>query len=124
MAITRTTRPKGAKGKADRLFSKLIRSRGVCVGCGEREYPKLQTCHVVSRRYAWTRVDPDNAVCGCWRCHRYWTDNPVEWAQFVENHLGLDEYLRLKQKALGGVGKKVDWDAEVLRLQALVKEAE
>ncbi len=115
---------RGAKGQADRLFSKLVRARGVCVGCGEREYSKLQTCHVVSRRYSMTRVDPANAVCGCWKCHRYWTDNPVEWSQFVENHLGLAEYLRLKQKAVNGVGAKVDWPAEVVRLRALVKQLE
>ncbi len=122
MAITRTKAAKGPKGKADRLFSQLIRSRGVCVKCGEQEYAKLQTMHIVSRRYTATRVDETNALCGCWKCHRYFTDNPVEWSLFLENTIGLAEYLRLKDKALQGVRQKVDWDTEVLRLKALLEQ--
>ncbi len=117
-------RAKGPRGKADALFSKLVRSSGVCVGCGERDYSKLQCCHVVSRRYSATRTDIANAVVGCWVCHRRWTDHPDEWMDFVATHIGLAEYLRLKQKALeGGKFGKTFWEAEVVRLKELLKEA-
>ncbi len=114
----------GARGKADVLFSKIIRARGVCVRCGERDYQKLQTMHVVSRRYSAVRTDTANALCGCWSCHRFFTDNPVEWTEFLYETIGAAEYLRLKHKALEPrkFGKQF-WESEVVRLKALLKEA-
>lgn len=135
-----TKRRSGAKGKADRLFSQLIRSRGYCEA---RDWPMwpgsivarnvhlcrgpLETAHIYSRRYSHIRCDPDNAVCLCSSAHRYFTDNPVDWGVFVEwwaEETGRsvvpgtwgDELRRRRD-----VGGKVDWEAEVVRLQAITK---
>ncbi len=115
---------KGPKAKATRLHSKLVRSRGKCESCGDDQYEHLQCAHIISRRYSTTRCDENAAFCLCWKCHRRYTDHPDEWMSFVEKKIGLDEYLRLKHKAIEGSRSrvKVDWDAEVLRLQALLKE--
>lgn len=117
-------RAKGARGRADRAFSKLVRSRGFCERCGRTEF--LQTAHIVSRRYSATRTDLCNALCLDARCHRYFTDHPVEWTLWLENYIGLPEYLRLKDKALASGRKfgKAFWEAEAQRLEELVKQLE
>ncbi len=112
---------KGPKGKATKLHSQLVRLRGHCENCWSAD--ELQCSHVVPRTWAWTRTDEFNAFCLCAKCHHRFTDFPDEWMDFIERTIGLAEYLRLKDKAQQGVGIKFDWDAEVLRLQALLKEA-
>lgn len=114
------TAAKGAKKKADDLFSKIIRSRGYCEGCGSTK--NLQTAHIISRRYSATRTNLDNAFCACAACHRYWTDHPVEFAVFVQAALGDSRYQALYMTSQSRV--KVDWDAEVERLKPLLAEVE
>jgi DNA polymerase III alpha subunit len=111
--------PKGAKAKADRLFSQLIRSRGRCESCGSTSY--LQTAHVVSRRFSATRCDENNALCLCAKCHHHYTDHPVEWGRFVVEHMGETAYEWLRDKALHGA--KVDWQEVAARLQQRLKDA-
>ena len=116
-------RARGPKAKADKLFSLYIRSRGVCEACGDRDYTKLQTAHIVSRRFNATRVDPANAYAMCWKCHHHFTAWPLEFAAFVVKTKGQAEYDRLKAKAEAGV--KVNdafWLAEVERLSALMAQ--
>lgn len=103
---------KGAKKKADDLFSKIIRSRGHCQKCGGTR--DLQTAHIISRRYAHTRTDLDNAFCLDAKCHMHFTEWPLEFADFVEEKIGLPAYEALVVKSMQRT--KVDWPAEVERL--------
>lgn len=130
-------RRNGAKGKADRLFSQLVRSRGRCEA---RDWPlwptphlcsgPYETAHIYSRRYSHTRCDPDNAMCLCSSAHRYFTANPLDWAVCVEWWaVDTGRALYLSSANVGGWGDelrrrrdrtgKVDWEAEVVRLQAI-----
>lgn len=109
------TAARGAKGKCDVLFSKIIRSKGYCEGCGSTQ--NLQTAHIVSRRYSATRCDLANAYCACATCHRRWTDWPVEFAEFIDRTIGRVAYDELHVKSLSRV--KVDWEAELERLKPL-----
>ena len=114
---------KGPKAKATRLHSLVVRSRGKCEACGEADYARLQCAHIIPRRYNATRTDEGNALCLCWTCHRRFTDWPLEWANFVEEKVGLSYYNHLKRKAQAGV--KVNdafWLAEVERLSALMAQ--
>lgn len=111
--------PKGVKGKCDKLFSEIIRSRGACENCGRSQGVQLQTAHIISRRYTNTRVNPDNAFCLCASCHRYYTDFPKEFSRFITDKLGIDKYEQVKNKALST--GKVDWEAEYKTLQAIKK---
>jgi hypothetical protein len=120
----RGTYGKGAKGKADRLLSLVVRSRGVCQACGETDYSKLQCAHIVPRTFSATRTDEANCFALCARDHRRFTDNPFEWVSFVERTIGRPEYDRLMLKAREGVGIKVDWDAEAERLAGVWKTLE
>lgn len=108
---------KGAKKKADTLFSLIVRSRGACVQCGSTR--NLQTAHIISRRYSNTRCVLSNAFCACAGCHMRWTDHPVEFASFVLERIGQSEYERLY--ALSQQTAKVDWVAVAAELSVTVK---
>ena len=86
----------------DRLFSQYIRRKAgyACEKCGRRD-SKLECAHVYSRRYKATRWEPDNAMCLCFTCHRYYTEHPHQWTEYTENKLGkrLDELWKMAQKA-------------------------
>lgn len=111
---------KGDKGKATKLHSKMVRSLGYCEYCGERDYALLQCAHIVSRKYSATRTDLSNAFCLCARCHRRFTDWPVEFARFVVDRIGTEKYDELTRKAQEVT--KMDWSAEYERLKTLAKE--
>lgn len=114
---------RGPKGKATRLHSQVVRARGRCEKCGMVD-GTLQCAHIIGRTFAATRTDERNAWCLCASCHRRLTDHPDEHMQFVAQTIGMDEFHRLKTKALAGV-KTNDafWLAEVQRLQQLLEEA-
>lgn len=116
------SKARGAKAKADRLWSQLIRARGACQACGTTV--GLQACHIVGRSYATTRTDLANGLCLCgadhYRFDNFWDDR----RDLLERTIGLDEWMRLKHEAQEGVGKKVDWFAEAARLGELVKQLE
>ena len=116
MAIARA---KGAKGKADALTSKIVRSVGHCESCSSTDY--LQCAHIVSRRYSATRCHLPNLLCLCASCHRRYTDWPLEFNKFVEKKIGLEAYEELKRKAESFKGT-MDWDEELERLKQIAKE--
>ena len=111
---------KGAKKKADDLFSRIIRSKGFCENCGNDDYSKLQCAHIISRRYSNTRVDFANALCLDAKCHLYFTDHPLEFASFVHSKRSPAVLRRLQE--LSQSTAKVDWTAEVVRLAAVAAE--
>lgn len=115
-------RPKGDKGKCDVLFSKIIRSTGRCMRCGGSDY--LQCSHIIGRSYSWTRTFLPNAQPLCASCHRYFTDHPVRFRDWLYSTIGESGYLALEKQAHEGVGKKFDWTAELARLKEVYKEVE
>lgn len=116
-------RPKGAKGRADKLCSLLVRSRGRCQMCGSTQ--NLQAAHIVSRRFNATRVDPLNLWCLCATDHFRVDTHPDEKLALAEKTIGLDTYYELKRRAEAGI--KVNdafWLEECVRLQMLLNERE
>lgn len=113
---------KGPKGKADRLVSLLVRSRGACERCGATN--NLQAAHIISRSWSATRTDERNIWCLDARCHIRLTHNPDEHMAFVAETIGMDEFYRLKRKAEENPRpwKQAMWEAETVRLQALLDE--
>jgi 5-methylcytosine-specific restriction endonuclease McrA len=109
---------KGDKGKCDKIFSQIIRMSGECLNC--RKTTNLQCAHIVSRRFAATRTDLQNAYCLCAGCHQYFTAWPREFSKFITKNTGSDAYERLKLKA--ETVTKVDWSEELIRLQAVYKD--
>ena len=74
---------KGTKGKATRMHSELVRSRGICARCGRTHGP-FDAAHIIPRRYNAVRTDESNAWCLCKGCHLRTT----EWAS---EHMALVE---------------------------------
>lgn len=104
--------------EADRLFSRIVRSRGACERCGSREH--LQCAHIISRRYLAVRWTEGNAVCLCRGCHMWGTHHPLEWERWVREHIGNGIYLSLRAYAISG--ERVDYDAILERLRAREQE--
>lgn len=114
---------KGPRGKATRLHAQIVRMRGACENVRTATHSdKLECAHIVSRRYASTRTDLDNALCLCSACHRHFTEWPLEFASFVIDRIGQDAYNSLRRKAQEI--KKVDWVEEAARLSELWKQVE
>jgi hypothetical protein len=111
---------KGAKKRADDMFSKIVRSRGACQYCGRSNGVQLQCAHIISRRYSNTRCVEANAFCLCASCHARFTDHPVEFSDFVLMTIGRGEYERLVRLSQEIV--KVDWDRVAAELRARAKE--
>jgi len=86
------------RDQADVWFSKAVRLRdGFCVRCGNSE--TLQAMHVVGRRNKAVRWSLDNAAAGCAACHRYFTENPLAFTDFLEQLWGKGHLEILREKA-------------------------
>jgi len=114
-------RAKGAKAKADKLFSQVIRSVGYCEADGWDDIkcsPQLQTMHIISRKYNATRCDTRNAISGCAAHHRYFTDHPMRFSRFVTSiWAGKYRDLMWERSRDSSIGKAVDWDERVAFLE-------
>lgn len=121
---------KGAKGKADALFSLIIRSEMECekchVACTCENAPKshtrgcpLTTSHIIGRKYSATRTWEPNAQCLCFSCHRRFTDWPREFSAWITDSIGSEAYDELVERANSTT--KFDWDEELERLKSVAK---
>lgn len=113
---------KGARGKATKLHSLIVRERAnyVCENCGNtREESQIQCAHIISRNYGATRTDERNAFALCAKCHWRFGKWPIEFARFVFDKIGEEEYDRLAAKAEAGRGNPTNWPLELERLEAL-----
>ena len=109
------------KNKCDRLYSQIIRSKGHCEFCGAKPpNVQLQTSHIFSRRYSWTRTDLQNAVAACASCHLKWHHEPTEQGPKAIAIIGEDEYDRIRERRLRR--EKFDWESEHQRLSEIWKE--
>ena len=115
------SRRRGDPGKADMLFSRLVRSRGDCERCGR---PGTDTAHIVRRRYSATRCVEDNAWCLCRSCHQLTDQWPHEFMWLVERTIGVDRYHELYRLANAGLtqSSRLFWRGEVQRLIARCEE--
>jgi hypothetical protein len=103
--------------QADILFSKFIRARdGRCQNCGSFE--RLQCAHLITRSYKSIRVNPDNAVALCAKCHTYYTHHPLEWREWCEAEFP-DRWDALTHQALAY--ERVDWKAELESLRTVME---
>jgi len=85
--------------KLDKVVSNIVRSRGECVKCRNKDYSKLQCCHIFSRANRSVRWDFKNVLCLCSGCHFWSHQNPLLFTEFVREWLGEYEYTQLKLRA-------------------------
>jgi hypothetical protein len=114
---------KGPKGKALRLHSQIVRSRGHCEAAGEYDMAcseRLECAHIMGRGMARTAADLDNAYCLCWTHHKRFTDDPVGWYLFCVDRMGETALLALRRRALDTGGQRIDWQAKISELESMV----
>ena len=83
---------------ADDWFSKCVRLAAdhQCEHC-RRE--ATDCAHIYGRRHAALRWDKDNALALCRSCHRYFEENPIDMAQFLDTkYPGRKERLLVKRR--------------------------
>ena len=87
----------------DRLFSQMILARNnrTCEYSG-KQFPEgvkgLDTAHIYGRRDARLRHDPMNAVSLAHESHRYFTENPVAFREWLIGYLGQGHLDLLAEK--------------------------
>jgi len=108
------------KIECDRLFSLIVRSPGVCAADGKHN-GNLQCAHLFSRRYLQTRWYFQNAVPLCAGHHITFTHDPIRWDLWMLDHLGVQEYAALRERALKT--DRVDMEATLVELQVLADVA-
>lgn len=90
---------------ADIAFSKAIREAYdyTCCSC-EKNYRHdpgyIHCAHIHTRKHRNTRWNAHyGAVALCAKCHRRYTDFPLEWASFLKGYLGDSNYDEAKRLA-------------------------
>lgn len=105
--IARRRRP-AARAKApklklkklcDDLFSLVVRlrDRNECRLCTGKY--RIQSAHLISRRYLATRWTTENAWALCWPCHVRYTFDPLGWDALCEAALGPVDWAQMKAAA-------------------------
>ena len=87
--------------KLDKICSDLVRSRGICERCGPAryyEFSQLQCAHIYSRTYRNTRWDLKNLLSLCASCHFWGHKNPIEFADWVRDHIGQENWQELRRR--------------------------
>ena len=107
-------RYRGAKAKADALFSQVIRRLGYCEAenyGGRRCSTTLQTAHIITRGRSATRTDTRNAFCLCFAHHRWFHDYPREFSRFISRTWAAQYYDFIYQKSV--TPTKVNWEDRI-----------
>lgn len=92
-----------AKHRKDRAWSEAIHARGACEIHGAACRGRLEAAHGISRRYSATRHDLRNGFLICAEAHRFYTEHPSIWTDWLIDRLGASEYQELSRKAQGRV---------------------
>lgn len=92
-------RRKGDPGRADFLFSRIVRSRGRCEYPGCTSQGPYDTAHIIGRSLSGTRCVEDNAWSLC-RTHHQLVDQWFDEKQrMVEQTIGRERYDELQTMA-------------------------
>ena len=126
----------GAKGRATKLHSQIVRSIGYCENseeCGYEECPcedkwkhtrdcKLQCAHIEGRTASGTRTQLRNAYSLCASCHFTFGVKPLTFSRFVTTTWAQEHRQTLIELSRPMVtGQKMDWEWELDRLQEVQK---
>jgi hypothetical protein len=101
------------KSKADSLAAAFCKKERRCQAQGQegiRCSDRMEWAHLKSRSHGHIRHDPLNALCLCNTHHRFYTNHPDLWVEFVEREFpGRWEFLNRRLQETHG--KKPDYAA-------------
>ena len=89
--------PSTWKNKLDALAREVVRKRGKCERCGNKD--TLQVAHIYTRTYKETRWDTLNLLLLCASCHFWAHRQPIEFTEFVKKYFGEERYEELRRRA-------------------------
>jgi hypothetical protein len=94
--------PKGElRVLADDLQSLYVRHLNgwICWACWSRRYEEMQCAHLFAKgEYHAGRYRLENVRCLCMRCHKYWTERPTGWTEYLRQRLGEAGYQQLRDR--------------------------
>ena len=87
---------------ADKWFSDVVRSKAnyTCEHCRKTD-SRMECAHIYGRRLKSVRWSLDNAVCLCHWCHRNFTENPVQFSDWLNQYFGEGHMDILREKKNG-----------------------
>jgi HNH endonuclease len=103
--------------RADRAFSKWIRTRDGRCQADEPHAGNLQAAHLISRSYKAIRTNTKNVTTLCAKHHMYFTHHPLEWENWVEDKWP-GRWDELKRLAL--TYEKVDWKTQAVYWESVI----
>ena len=92
--------------KLDKVFGDCVKLRAgyCCENCNtfyaEGNRAGLECSHFFTRSRIPTRWHPSNAAAHCTSCHFRLGGNPIEFAEWIRNHLGRNEAKILASKSI------------------------
>lgn len=102
--------------KAANLAREIWRLRGSCENCGKtKDQGQLQGAHIIGVGTA-RRISSDlrNGFCLCSFCHRYFTDHPHDFTEFIDGSWAEKYISTLRKLAIRKpTDFKVDWKDRV-----------
>jgi len=89
------------RSNADAAFSEAIRlnKNHTCEHCGRQG--RTECAHIVGRREKTLRWCADNALSLCHSCHRHFTENPLDFTDWLREHIGEGMLEILQEKRRG-----------------------
>ena len=87
--MAKKSKRKRLTDRLDDLCREIVRIiyKDTCEICGNKVYGhNSHPCHIVAKGKgaSWRRFDLLNIFLGCFKCHRWWHDNPLESANWLE----------------------------------------
>lgn len=87
------------RDQADKWFSDVVRQKAnyTCEHCHKTD-SRMECAHIYGRRLKSVRWSLDNAVCLCHWCHRVFTENPVQFTDWLNQYFGAGHLEILNEK--------------------------
>jgi len=108
------------KKKADKLWSQVIRQKGVCDRCG-KQGAQFNAHHITSRSNHSLRFDLKNGLCLCVSCHFWIHQNLVLGAEWLKSENPKTYEYLMKEKNLIKQLKQYDYEKIIIDLQGRLK---
>lgn len=111
------------KAYLDRLAGTVVRARGRCQNprCGRAisSFNPLCWSHIIPRDCLHLRWLPENALCLCLECERYFTDHPTEQRELFISIIGEEPFWELKRRQ--NIKEFTDYGKIAYNLNKLIK---
>jgi hypothetical protein len=104
------------------MWREIVKAGQKCERCGAVGV-RFEAAHIIRRHYAKVRTNEANGWCLCGACHHKVDNFPDEKMLLIDRTIGRLAYEDLREVA-EDTRRKMDWEAERVRLKALMERLE